>query len=413
MLSDIELMAIISNSMLKEMSDDPGTVVSWLCNNVNFCYEKGANINASLEQGTITSFFEENGTVKRVYYKNKNGKLLIAYSPLTIKCEDGFLNLRRLLCYPKLNVLFYFVGLILKNCKLLHANFGALILADPPLILFYPISCTEIHCLIIVPFVYDVEMTHYLKTLVASKVPFELYTAFISIIEKRNNKRTMMNRTMATAPHPTLGALLMGDAFNMRYFISGGELTVALSNIVFMRDLLRPLHNLYNAFAVCKYLESFYTLRKPITSTINILANILHLCLSLDEVFNAFKKLLGKDVILGIALLSGFDQNEVAHKSSEILRDILSSGILSDVVNCIDFHSFKVRLYNKKHYGIVIDIFGSTKELDKAMDITKRILIPAEPHVWNVLLGACKIHHNVEMGELAAKNLLCLDPNHA
>ena len=72
----------------------------------------------------------------------------------------------------------------------------------------------------------------------------------------------MPNRIMAAAPHPTPGALLMGDAFNMRHPITGGGMTVALSDVVVVRDLLRPLHNLYDASAVCKYLEPFYTLRK-------------------------------------------------------------------------------------------------------------------------------------------------------
>ncbi|XWS62503.1 hypothetical protein CRYUN_Cryun06bG0016600 [Craigia yunnanensis] len=244
--------------------------------------EKAASLhNVNIEQGTVTSLLEENGTVKGVHYKNKSGQLLTAYAPLTIVCDGGFSNLRRSLCYSKVDVPSYFVGLIMKNCELPHANFGSIILADPSPILFYPISSTEIRCLVDVPSrnvpsVSDGEMAHYLKTLVAPKVPPELYTAFISAIEKRNNIRTMPNRIMAAAPHPTPGALLMGDAFNMRHPITGGGMTVALSDVVVVRDLLRPLHNLYDASAVCKYLESFYTLRKPMASTINTLANVLH-----------------------------------------------------------------------------------------------------------------------------------------
>ncbi|XP_022724947.1 squalene monooxygenase-like [Durio zibethinus] len=244
--------------------------------------EKVASLhNVSLGQGTVTSLLEENGTVKGVHYKNKSGQVLTAYAPLTIVCDGGFSNLRHSLCYPKVDVPSYFVGLILNNCKLPHANFGALILADPSPILFYPISSTEIRCLVDVPSqnvpsVSDGEMAHYLKTLVAPKVPPELQTAFIFAIEKRNNIRTMPNRIMAAASCPTPGALLMGDAFNMRHPITGGGMTVALSDVVVLRDLLRPLHNLYDAYAVCKYLESFYTLRKPMASTINTLANLLH-----------------------------------------------------------------------------------------------------------------------------------------
>lgn len=72
----------------------------------------------------------------------------------------------------------------------------------------------------------------------------------------------MPNRSMPAAPHPTPGALLMGDAFNMRHPLTGGGMTVALSDIVVLRNLLRPLHDLNDSSTLCKYLESFYTLRK-------------------------------------------------------------------------------------------------------------------------------------------------------
>ncbi|XVF45797.1 hypothetical protein PTKIN_Ptkin02bG0235600 [Pterospermum kingtungense] len=242
--------------------------------------DKAASLhNVSLEQGTVTSLLEENGTVKGVHYKNKSGEMLTAYAPLTIVCDGGFSNLRRSLCYPKVDIPSYFVGLILNNCKLPHANFGALIVADPSPMVLYPISSTEMRCLVDVPSqnvpsVSNGEMAHYLKTLVAPKIPPEFHTAFVSAIE--NNIKIMPNKVMAAAPNPTPGALLMGDAFNMRHPITGGGMTVAVSDVVLVRDLLRPLHNLHDASAVCKYLESFYTLRKPMASTINTLANVLH-----------------------------------------------------------------------------------------------------------------------------------------
>ncbi|XP_022749233.1 squalene monooxygenase-like [Durio zibethinus] len=243
--------------------------------------QKSASLpNVSLEQGTVTSLLEENGTIKGVQYKTKGGEELKAYAPLTIVCDGCFSNLRRSLCDPKVDVLSCFVGLVLENCKLPHANHGHVILADPSPILFYPISSTEIRCLVDVPgqkvpSVSNGEMTHYLKTVVAPQIPSELYTAFISAIDK-GNIRTMPNRSMPAAPHPTPGALLMGDAFNMRHPLTGGGMTVALSDVVVLRDLLRPLSDLYDASALCKYLESFYTLRKPVASTINTLADALY-----------------------------------------------------------------------------------------------------------------------------------------
>ncbi|XP_034677460.1 squalene monooxygenase SE1-like [Vitis riparia] len=252
--------------------------------------EKAATLpNVQLEQGTVTSLLEEKGTIRGVNYKTKDGETMTAYAPLTIVCDGCFSNLRRSLCTPKVDVPSCFVGLLLEDCELPFANHGHVVLADPSPILFYRISSTEIRCLVDVPgqkvpSISNGEMAKYLKAVVAPQIPPELYDGFIAAINK-GNIRTMPNRSMPAAPHPTPGALLMGDAFNMRHPLTGGGMTVALSDIVVLRDLLRPLHDLNDAATLCKYLESFYTLRKPVASTINTLAGALYkvFCASPDQ----------------------------------------------------------------------------------------------------------------------------------
>ena len=69
----------------------------------------------------------------------------------------------------------FFVGLVLENCQLPFANHGHVILADPSPILFYPISSTEVRCLVDVPgqklpSIANGEMAKYLKTMVAPQV---------------------------------------------------------------------------------------------------------------------------------------------------------------------------------------------------------------------------------------------------
>ncbi|KAK8564395.1 hypothetical protein V6N12_036520 [Hibiscus sabdariffa] len=243
--------------------------------------EKAASLhNVSLEQGTVTSMIEEDGTIKGVQYKDKSGRLSMAYAPLTVVCDGCFSNLRRSLCNPKVDVPSHFVGFVLTNCKLRNENYVTFILGESSPVVFYRISGTEVRCLVDVPSqhvpsVSDGEMVHYLRTQVAPKVLPELQNSFLSAIEKKDNIRVMPNRIMAAAPHPTPGAFMIGDAFNMRHSITGGGMTVALSDVVLLRDLLRPLHDLSDASAICKYLDSFYTLRKPMSSTINTLANVL------------------------------------------------------------------------------------------------------------------------------------------
>ncbi|XP_058010408.1 squalene epoxidase 3 isoform X5 [Hevea brasiliensis] len=181
--------------------------------------EKAATMpNVKLVQGTVTSLLEENGTIKGVQYKTKDGQELRVYAPLTVVCDGCFSNLRRSLCNPKVDVPSSFVGLVLENCQLPFENHGHVILADPSPILFYPISSTEVRCLVDVPgqrvpSVVNGEMAKYLKDVVALQIPPVLHDAFISAVDKAS---------------------------------------------------------------LTKYLESFYTLRKPVASTINTLAGALY-----------------------------------------------------------------------------------------------------------------------------------------
>lgn len=67
------------------------------------------------------------------------------------------------------------MGLVLENCQLPFQNHGHVILADPSPILFYPISSSEIRCLVDIPgqklpSLASGEMAKYLKTVVAPQV---------------------------------------------------------------------------------------------------------------------------------------------------------------------------------------------------------------------------------------------------
>ncbi|CAN6832285.1 unnamed protein product [Brassica oleracea] len=283
--------------------------------------DKAATLsNVRLEQGTVTSLLEENGTVKGVQYKTKEGNELRLYAPLTVVCDGCFSNLRRSLCKPKVDVPSTFVGLVLENCELPFANHGHVVLADPSPILLYPISSSEVRCLVDVPGqklppIANGEMAKYLKTQVAPQIPPEVREAFIAAVEK-GNIRTMPNRSMPADPVPTPGALLLGDSFNMRHPLTGGGMTVALADIVVLRDLLRPIHSLKDKDALSKYIESFYTLRKPVASTINTLAGALYkvFLASSDEAKTEMREACFDYLSLGgvcssgpVALLSGLN----------------------------------------------------------------------------------------------------------
>ncbi|KAL1567363.1 nuclear/nucleolar GTPase 2-like [Salvia divinorum] len=105
------------------------------------------------------------------------------------------------------------------------------------------------------------DMAKYLKATMASQLPHELHDAFLEHVEK-GEIRYMPNRTMPASPLPTPGAILLGDAFNMRHPLTGGGMTVALANMVVLRDLLRPMKDFSDVATLTEHLEAFYTLSK-------------------------------------------------------------------------------------------------------------------------------------------------------
>jgi squalene monooxygenase len=62
----------------------------------------------------------------------------------------------------------------------------------------------------------------------------------------------------------------------MRHPLTGGGMTVALSDTRLLCEMLRPLPDYEDAIATAERTAEFYTARKPLSATINTLANALY-----------------------------------------------------------------------------------------------------------------------------------------
>ncbi|KAJ6848697.1 pentatricopeptide repeat-containing protein-like [Iris pallida] len=65
-----------------------------------------------------------------------------------------------------------------------------------------------------------------------------------------------------------------------------------------------------------------------------------------------------------------------------------------------------------EHYGCVVDLLGRAGRLDEAYGFVKDMPIEPDAVVWGALLGACRLHRNIELAEVAAQRLVELDPRH-
>ncbi|KAJ1293158.1 hypothetical protein BS78_01G046700 [Paspalum vaginatum] len=64
-----------------------------------------------------------------------------------------------------------------------------------------------------------------------------------------------------------------------------------------------------------------------------------------------------------------------------------------------------------EHYGCVIDLLGRVGRLQEAYNMIRTMSMKPNAVIWGAFLNACKVHSNVELGEIAAAEVSRLDPD--
>ncbi|GFQ03370.1 pentatricopeptide repeat-containing protein at2g29760 chloroplastic [Phtheirospermum japonicum] len=66
-----------------------------------------------------------------------------------------------------------------------------------------------------------------------------------------------------------------------------------------------------------------------------------------------------------------------------------------------------------EHYACMVDILGRAGLLDEAVELIENMPMKPGASVWGALLGACRLHRNVDLAENACERLLEIEPrNH-
>jgi pentatricopeptide repeat protein len=163
----------------------------------------------------------------------------------------------------------------------------------------------------------------------------------------------------------------------------------------------------------------------------NSLVDMYAKCGSMEDACKVFNKMSSRDVISWNAMLPGFAMHDVhGNKALEHFEQMFEEGVEPNDVTfvCIlsacshaglvdegiQFYHFMTQncmiSAKLKHYACMVDLLGRAGHLQEAENVIK--MMPCKPNadVWRSLLGACRIHGNVEMGERAAQQALELDP---
>ncbi|KAH9294704.1 hypothetical protein KI387_038292 [Taxus chinensis] len=169
---------------------------------------------------------------------------------------------------------------------------------------------------------------------------------------------------------------------------------------------------------------------EPDISVGNAVVTMYAKCASIEDACRVFEKMAKQDIVSWNAMIAGFAHHGHGKKALELFEKMQLAGIKPDHITYVSVLSAcsHVGLVEKghhyfdsmgrdhgiipreEHYSCMVDLLARAGQfVDAELFINK---IPFEPGslVWRTLLGACRLHVNVELGKSVAECLLNLEP---
>eukprot|EP01018_Ginkgo_biloba_P003994 Gb_27879 [translate_table: standard] len=176
-----------------------------------------------------------------------------------------------------------------------------------------------------------------------------------------------------------------------------------------------------------------YIIRSGFSSdvfVVNALIDMYAKCGSLRDARRMFNKMSQKDVVLWTVMIAGYGIHGHGEDALSLFHQMQQAGIKPDHITFIAVlcacsraglvdeglyyftlmsQEFSI-MPNLKHYACMVDLLGRAGYLDEAQDFIKEMPIEPDAGVWGALLGACRIHRNIELGEHVAERIFELEP---
>ncbi|KAJ7954824.1 Pentatricopeptide repeat-containing protein [Quillaja saponaria] len=151
-------------------------------------------------------------------------------------------------------------------------------------------------------------------------------------------------------------------------------------------------------------------------------------CLNLAR--QMFDQLPERDTFCYNAMIGGFASHGYGHLALELYRKMKFEGLVPDNVTFVVtmfacshvglveegykiFESMK-KVYGVEpkleHYGCLVDLLGRSGKLKEANQRVQEMPMKPNAILWRSLLGAARIHGNLEIGEVALEQLIQLEP---
>ncbi|KAK9288048.1 hypothetical protein L1049_016494 [Liquidambar formosana] len=153
-------------------------------------------------------------------------------------------------------------------------------------------------------------------------------------------------------------------------------------------------------------------------------------CGQIDIASKVFREAADKKVFMWNAMLGGLAMHSFGEEAVELFSKMIGCGIEPNEITFICIlaacnHSGLVndglRIFNSmvvdhdvqpliEHYGCLVDLLGRSGFLYDALQVIETMPMKAGGNELRALLGACKLHSNLELGEQVGRILIDIEP---
>ncbi|XP_057828703.2 pentatricopeptide repeat-containing protein At2g27610 [Cryptomeria japonica] len=146
--------------------------------------------------------------------------------------------------------------------------------------------------------------------------------------------------------------------------------------------------------------------------------------------YKVFEKMPERNVVSWNSMIAGYAQHGCGKEAIRLFEEMLQAGSEPSHVTFVSVlsacsHVGLVdegnRYFNSmfgdhdimpraEHYACIVDLLSRAGRLNEAANVVKRMPFEPSALVWRTLLGACRIHGNLELGKHAAECILALEP---